>query len=88
MDSDRNCPFKRENDRSEKQRNEGDRSREQSRRQTVQAGLAPKQAVDILFKGIQEDKFYILSERDVKSLIQERMETIVAEGHPKTAFFS
>ena len=28
----------------------------------------------------------ILSDRDVKPLIRERMETIVAEGNPKVAF--
>ena len=86
MDSDRNCPFKREEDQSEKERNGGDRRREQARRQTVDAGLTPKQAADILFKGIQEERFYILSDRDVKPLIRERMETIIAEGTPKISF--
>ena len=86
MESDRNCPFKRTDDPAEKARSGEDRKREQSRSRVVEAGISPLEAANRVFDGIREDRFYILTDPDVKTLIADRMETILREGNPRISY--
>jgi NAD(P)-dependent dehydrogenase (short-subunit alcohol dehydrogenase family) len=55
---------------------------EQTRRKMVQAGISAQEAADILFEGIKEDQFYILTPPDVKDLIRCRTEDILEGRRP------
>lgn len=57
---------------------------EQTRGQAVQQGLEPEEAVDILFRGIEEEKLYILTNyEEAKPMIQYRMECIQVGKGPQ-----
>jgi NAD(P)-dependent dehydrogenase (short-subunit alcohol dehydrogenase family) len=78
MDSDRNSPFAKQRNRTGEQHD----ALAQARRRAVQQGIQPEQAAQILFNGIEEERFYILTHPELKPLIRYRMETILAEGSP------
>ena len=82
MDSDRNRPLSLQNDPdAEKERSEH-MGRQAGIRRAVEAGISPVQAAHMVFNGIREKKFYILTHPEIKPLIKKRMEDILNEHNP------
>jgi NAD(P)-dependent dehydrogenase (short-subunit alcohol dehydrogenase family) len=55
-------------------------------RQLLQAGMAPSQVAEIVFDAIRQDKFYILTDPDIKLGVQLRMNDILEERSPTDAY--
>ena len=82
MDSDRNRPIHlRKNPDAKSERSEHI-IRQKGIRRAVETGISPSQAAKIVFNGIREKKFYILTHPEIKPLIKKRMEDILNEHNP------
>jgi len=79
QDSVRNYPFTKVKNRTDEQYQE----KYQARNRDVDQGLQPEEAVEILFHGIEENKLYILTDPEMKPLIQYRMECILKGESPQ-----
>ena len=59
---------------------------EQMLRDGVSNGIPPEQVAEDVFDAIQKKKFYILTHKDAKGLIKQRMEDILNENNPTIYF--
>ncbi len=50
-----------------------------------EAGMAPEAYAELVFEGIREEKFYILTNQDWNWLIRQRMETILGGTNPEVS---
>lgn len=51
-------------------------------RKAIAAGMAPEKVADIVFDAIMEEKFYVLTDKNTKLLIQLRAEDMLQERNP------
>ena len=82
MEAARNRPAELQNDPTEEKLEPASMAVLEAMQQAVQAGMPPKQAADIVFQAIRDEKFYILTHPELKSAIQTRMEDILQERNP------
>lgn len=82
MDAERNRPAKYLNDPSGGAQNPGPDEMEQAFRAMMKSGMPASALAEIVFKAIEEEKFYIISHPEMKPLVQMRMNGIIAESNP------
>jgi NAD(P)-dependent dehydrogenase (short-subunit alcohol dehydrogenase family) len=82
MDAERNRPEKYLNDPSEVSQNPGPDDMEQAFREMMKSGMPPSVLAEIVFKAIEEEKFYIITHPEMKPLVQLRMDGIMEERNP------
>ena len=82
MDAERNRPGKYLNDPSVVAQNPGSDNMEQTFREMMKSGMPASALAEIVFKAIEEEKFYIITHPEMKSLIQMRMDGIMEELNP------
>ncbi len=82
MDAERNRPKKYLNDLSEIAQNHEPDDMEQAFREMMKSGMPASVLAEIVFKAIEEDKFYIITHPEMKSLVQMRMDGIMEERNP------
>lgn len=85
LDSERNRPEALRNESVNGPLSPEDEKQYQKLRQAVREGMSPQQVVDCVFKAIENETFYILSDPQWKSKIQLRMEDILQERNPTDA---
>ncbi|HEY4384514.1 MAG TPA: SDR family NAD(P)-dependent oxidoreductase [Ktedonobacteraceae bacterium] len=81
----RNRPQALQNAREQNQVGSEVQSRIQTLRQLLQAGMPPSQVAEIVFDAIRQDKFYILTDPNIKRGVQLRMDDILHERSPRDA---
>lgn len=81
MDAERNRPEHYINDPSGSADHEPD-DMEKAFREMIQAGMPTSVVADIVFKAIEEEKFYITTHPEMKPLVQLRMDGILEERNP------
>jgi NADP-dependent 3-hydroxy acid dehydrogenase YdfG len=83
MDAERNRPKKYLNDPSGIAQNLGPDDIEQAfRKMMKKSGMPPSVLAEMVFKAIEEDKFYIITHPEMKPLVQMRMDGIIEERNP------
>jgi short-subunit dehydrogenase len=82
MDAERNRPRKYLNDPSAVAQNPGSEDMEQTFREMMKSGMTPSVLAEIVFKAIEEEKFYIITHPEMKPLVQLRMDGIMQERKP------
>ncbi len=84
-DSERNRPAELRN--APKEMTPEDIAREQALKHAVQSGrIGPEQVGDMVFEGIREERFYILTHPKIKAAIETRMQDILLERVPTDTF--
>lgn len=86
MDSERNRPIELRNSLESINYSPQKQMIEQMLRDGVSNGIPPEQVAEDVFDAIQKKKFYILTHKDTKSLIKQRMEDILSENNPTIYF--
>ena len=84
-DSGRNRPDELQNAPAEEQLGPEDEMRLAAARKVFEEGMPPRQVVDRLFKALTEEKFYILTQPELKPMVQLRTEDILQERDPSNA---
>jgi NAD(P)-dependent dehydrogenase (short-subunit alcohol dehydrogenase family) len=80
-DSERNRPAELRAPTHEK--TEADRIREAAVRHAVESGrISAAQVADMVFDAVMEERFYILSHKNIKASVAQRLEDIIAERNP------
>ncbi|MEH6551486.1 MAG: SDR family NAD(P)-dependent oxidoreductase [Pseudomonadales bacterium] len=46
------------------------------------AAMAPADVADLVFQGIEQKRFYILTHQGIKAQVEKRMQAIMNDGHP------
>ena len=82
MDAERNRPEKYLNDQLLTTYNSEQEDLEQTFRKMTEEEMLPSVLAEIVFKAIQEDKFYIFTHPEMKTLILSRMQGIIEERNP------
>lgn len=82
MDSERNRPSQLQNEPSNLPMGPEQEAIMQSMREEAQAGLSPRQVSDHVFNAIRNEQFYILTNPELNSMIQQRMENILQQRNP------
>ncbi|SRR5579884_3270034 len=85
-DAGRNRPQALQNALEAEQINSDVKSRIQEVQQLLQAGMAPSQVAEIAFEAIRQDKFYILTDPNIKLGVRLRMDDILEERSPTDAY--
>jgi NAD(P)-dependent dehydrogenase (short-subunit alcohol dehydrogenase family) len=55
-------------------------------RRAVERGLTPGQVADCVFTALREERFYILTHEEAKSLLQTRIEDLLQDRNPTNTF--
>ena len=82
MDAERNRPEKYLNDPSEVAQYPMPDDMEQAFREMMKSGMPPSVLAEIVFKAIEEEKFYIITHPEMKPLVKLRMDGIMEERNP------
>jgi NAD(P)-dependent dehydrogenase (short-subunit alcohol dehydrogenase family) len=82
MDSERNRPVELQNAPATEAINPIAAQAQEMIRQFVATGISPSQVADAVFGAIRDERFYILTHADFKSLVQKRMDDILLERNP------
>jgi len=82
MDSGRNRPAELQNELADESASPEIDVREQAMIQAVQAGMSPQQVAEIVFDGIRNERFYILTHPETKPLVLKRMQDILDDRSP------
>jgi hypothetical protein len=61
-------------------------SKIQASQQLLQAGMPSSQVAEMVFEAIGQDKFYILTDPNIKQGVQLRMDDILQERSPRDAY--
>ena len=84
-DSERNRPAELRN--APKQMTPEDIEREQALKHAVQSGrIGPEEVGDMVFEGVRDERFYILTHPKIKAAIETRMQDILLERVPTDTF--
>jgi NAD(P)-dependent dehydrogenase (short-subunit alcohol dehydrogenase family) len=86
MDSDRNRPEELRNQEPKAPLSPQEEQVRAMFRDMVASGLSPDQVADMVFRAIQENRFYIITHPDIKPLVRQRLEWIITETNPKPKF--
>jgi NAD(P)-dependent dehydrogenase (short-subunit alcohol dehydrogenase family) len=81
-DAVRNRPAELQNDPLKDKRDPEYEKEEHLIRQKVQEGMSPNQVANCVFNAIIDEKFYILTHRELKNRVRIRMEDILLERNP------
>lgn len=86
MDSERNRPMELRNSPESINYSPQKQRIEQMLRDGVMNGMSPEQVAESVFDAIQKKKFYILTHKESKVLIKQRMDDILNENNPTIYF--
>jgi hypothetical protein len=80
-DSERNRPAELRN--PERVKNEDDLKREAAMRHAVASGrISAAQVAEMVFDAVRQERFYILTHKNIKNSVAQRLEDIIAERNP------
>ncbi|MBU1054047.1 MAG: SDR family NAD(P)-dependent oxidoreductase [Proteobacteria bacterium] len=82
LNAERNRPDKYSNESSGTSQNSEPDETKQAFRGMMKLGMPPAILAKIVFKAIEEDKFYIFTNPEMKALVQKRMDGIMKERKP------
>lgn len=85
-DAGRNRPQTLQNTPAEEQISSEMESRIQASQQLLQAGMSPSQVAEIVFEAIRQEKFYILTDPNIKQGVRLRMDDILEERSPTDVY--
>ena len=84
-DSERNRPAELLDPAHEK--TEADRKREAAVRHAIESGkISAAQVADMVFDAVLEERFYILTHKNIKASVVQRLEDVIAERNPTNPF--
>lgn len=84
-DSERNRPAELRD--PERQKTEAELKREAAARHAVESGrISAAQVADMVFEAVKEKRFYILTHKNIKASVAQRLEDIITQGNPTNPF--